>query len=151
MRAIDIQANEFLLTHWKTDSSWYDPRLHNATFVILPADAWASLRNVYGAVGTPAKTYHLGAGDQGDVVGQAPQPSGLRGHDVPGVLAGGADPVGEALQVRIEGGQRGVQLVGGVVEQPPPGGRASAGETVPRAMRARSYARAHPVADAAYG
>jgi hypothetical protein len=60
VRAINTQANEFLLTHWNTDSSWYNPRLHNATFVILPADAWASLRSVYGAVGTPAKTYHLG-------------------------------------------------------------------------------------------
>jgi hypothetical protein len=60
VRAIDTQANEFLLTHWNTDSSWYNPRLHNATFIILPADAWASLRSVYGAVGKPVSTYHLG-------------------------------------------------------------------------------------------
>ena len=60
VRAFATQGNQFLLTHWNTDSSWYDPRLHKATFVILPADAWASLRSVYGAVGKPATTYHLG-------------------------------------------------------------------------------------------
>ncbi|HYK31979.1 MAG TPA: hypothetical protein VEV63_08455, partial [Streptosporangiaceae bacterium] len=60
VRAITTQGNEFLLTHWNTDSSWYNPRLHKATFVILPANAWSSLRSVYGAVGRPATTYHLG-------------------------------------------------------------------------------------------
>ena len=60
VRAITTQGNEFLLTHWNTDSSWYNPRLHKATFVILPANAWSSLRSVYGAVGRPATTYRLG-------------------------------------------------------------------------------------------
>lgn len=60
VRAITSQGNQFLLTHWNTDSSWYNPRLHKATFIILPADAWASLRSVYGAVGRPVRTYRLG-------------------------------------------------------------------------------------------
>jgi hypothetical protein len=60
VRAIDTQANQFQLTHWNTESSWYNPRLHKATFIILPANGWAALRSVYGAVGKPAKTYHLG-------------------------------------------------------------------------------------------
>jgi hypothetical protein len=60
VRAIDTQADKFLLTHWNTDSSWYNPELHKATFIILPANGWAALRSVYGAVGRPARTYHLG-------------------------------------------------------------------------------------------
>jgi len=60
VRAITTQANQFLLTHWNTDSTWFDPRLHNATFVILPTNDWVARRSVYGAVGKPAKTYHLG-------------------------------------------------------------------------------------------
>jgi hypothetical protein len=60
VRAINTQANQFLLTHWNTDSSWYNPRLHKATFVILPATGWAALHSVYGAVGKPARTYRLG-------------------------------------------------------------------------------------------
>jgi len=60
VRAIDTQGNNFLLTHWNTDSSWYNPRLHRATFIILPANGWAALRSVYGAVGRPARTYPLG-------------------------------------------------------------------------------------------
>ena len=60
VRAIDTQGNKFLLTHCNTDSSWYNPRLHKATFIILPANGWAALRSVYGAVGKPATTYHLG-------------------------------------------------------------------------------------------
>jgi hypothetical protein len=59
VRAVETQGNKFLLTRWNTDSSWYNPRLHNATFIILPAGAWAWLRSVYGAVGKPARTYHL--------------------------------------------------------------------------------------------
>jgi hypothetical protein len=60
VRAITTAGNKFLLTHWNTDSTWYNPRLHKATFIILPANAWSSLRSVYGAVGRPAKTYHFG-------------------------------------------------------------------------------------------
>ncbi len=60
VRAITTEGNTFVLTHWNTNSSWYDPRRHDATFVILPADAWSSLRSVRGAVGPPAKTYRLG-------------------------------------------------------------------------------------------
>lgn len=60
VRAVNTGGNEFLLTHWNTDSDWYNPRLHKATFVILPATGWAALRSVYGAVGRPARTYHLG-------------------------------------------------------------------------------------------
>jgi len=54
----------------------------------------------------------LGAGDGVEVVEQPTQPGRLGLEHLPGLLVGGHDLVGDALQVAVDGGQRVAQLVG---------------------------------------
>jgi hypothetical protein len=57
VRPIDTANDEILLTHWNSQASWYDPRRHDAQFVIWPARNRGSLRSLRGALGNPDKTY----------------------------------------------------------------------------------------------
>ena len=62
VRPIDTAGNELLRssTHSNSDASWYNPRLHDARFIIWPDNSWKSLRSIKGALGDPAKTYEIG-------------------------------------------------------------------------------------------
>ena len=60
VRAIGVARDSFFLTYWNTNSTWYDPRRHDATFIIWPRSDARSLRNIEAAAGPPVRTYRLG-------------------------------------------------------------------------------------------
>ncbi len=60
VRPIDTAGNELLLTHSNSDASWYDPKLHDARFIIWPDNNSGSLRSLKGALGDPFRTYEIG-------------------------------------------------------------------------------------------
>jgi hypothetical protein len=51
-------------SHYQSELSWYDPRLHDATFVVATTDPGGGISPIYyqarAAFGPPARTYHYG-------------------------------------------------------------------------------------------
>src|SRR5581483_5006447 len=64
LRAPDWTRHGALRGAYASRSSWFDPRLHDATFVVsTKANGWGfwiSYRQVTGAFGKPVHTYHYG-------------------------------------------------------------------------------------------
>ena len=60
VRPVRTVTGGLLLTHWNAETSWYDPRLHDARFVIFRycegCLSLAGLRSIYGP---PARTYRV--------------------------------------------------------------------------------------------
>jgi hypothetical protein len=66
-----VNRNGFSSSHWESNTSWFDPRRHDATFVLLfsgmpgfagqaglpPFNPAAQIRDAFGH---PAQAYHLG-------------------------------------------------------------------------------------------
>jgi hypothetical protein len=71
VRALQVNPASLSASHWESDASWYDPRLHDATFVLLfsgqpgfsgeagltPFDPASQIQATFGR---PAQTYDLG-------------------------------------------------------------------------------------------
>ena len=71
IRGLQVNPGSVSASHWESDDSWYDPRLHDATFVLLfsgkpgfageaglaPFDPAGQIRASFGR---PEQTYHLG-------------------------------------------------------------------------------------------
>ncbi len=71
IRALQVNPASVSASHWESQASWYDPRLHDATFVLLfsgqpgfagqaglaPFDPASQIRATFGP---PAQTCHLG-------------------------------------------------------------------------------------------
>jgi hypothetical protein len=62
VRPISIAGNELhrSSTHSNSDASWYNPRLHDARFIMWPDKSSKSLRSIKGALGDPTRTYEVG-------------------------------------------------------------------------------------------
>jgi hypothetical protein len=62
VRPIEAWGNELLRssTHSNSYASWYNPRLHDARFIIWPDNSWRSLRTIKGSLGDSARTYEIG-------------------------------------------------------------------------------------------
>jgi hypothetical protein len=59
VRPITAAGNQLLITHWNSQQGWYNPRRHDARFIIWPANGWGGLRSLRDALGKPARTYYL--------------------------------------------------------------------------------------------
>jgi hypothetical protein len=60
VRPIRTQGGHLLLTHWNAAASWYDPRLHDARFVIFRhCEGCLSLVGLHQAFGPPARVYRV--------------------------------------------------------------------------------------------
>lgn len=59
VRPIVNEGNKLVVREWNTVASWYDPSLHDATFVIWLRKDWQPQRRFAG-LGLPTKTYYLG-------------------------------------------------------------------------------------------
>jgi hypothetical protein len=60
VRPVRTQGDHLLLTHWNAAASWYDPRLHDARFVIFKhCTGCLSLAGLGGGVGPPARVYRV--------------------------------------------------------------------------------------------
>jgi len=71
VRALQVNRDSVSASHWESDASWYDPRRHDASFVLLfsgqpgfsgeagltPFDPASQVRDTFGA---PARVYRLG-------------------------------------------------------------------------------------------
>ncbi len=71
IRALQVNQDSVSASHWESDASWYDPRLHDATFVLLfsgkpgftgeagltPFDPGSQIKATFGP---PEHTYDLG-------------------------------------------------------------------------------------------
>ncbi len=71
IRGLQVNPGSVSASHWESDDSWYNPRLHDATFVLLfsgkpgfageaglaPFDPAGQIRASFGR---PEQTYHLG-------------------------------------------------------------------------------------------
>jgi hypothetical protein len=71
VRALQVNRDSVSASHWESQASWYDPRLHDATFVLLfsgqpgfsgeaglsPFDPASQVSSTFGP---PAQTYRLG-------------------------------------------------------------------------------------------
>jgi hypothetical protein len=71
IRALQVNPGSVRASHWESDASWYDPRLHDATFVLLfsgkpgfTGEAGLSpfdpARQITATFGRPEHTYDLG-------------------------------------------------------------------------------------------
>jgi hypothetical protein len=71
IRALQVNPGSVGASHWESDASWYDPRLHDATFVLLFAgkpgfageaglSPFDPARQIEATFGRPAQTYDLG-------------------------------------------------------------------------------------------
>jgi hypothetical protein len=71
VRALQVNRASVSASHWESDASWYDPRLHDAHFVLLFSgqpgfSGQAGLQpfdpasQVWATFGPPAQTYNLG-------------------------------------------------------------------------------------------
>ncbi len=60
VRPVRTAGSRLVLTHWNASASWYDPRLHDATFVIFRhCKGCLSLAGLRGAFGPPAHVYRV--------------------------------------------------------------------------------------------
>jgi hypothetical protein len=60
VRPVRTQGGKLLLTHWNAAASWYDPRLHDARFVIFRhCEGCLSLAGLRQAFGPPAYVYRV--------------------------------------------------------------------------------------------
>jgi hypothetical protein len=60
VRPVRTQGGHLLLTHWNAAASWYDPRLHDARFVIFKhCEGCLSLVGLRQAFGPPARVYRV--------------------------------------------------------------------------------------------
>jgi hypothetical protein len=60
VRPVRTQGSQLVLTHWNAAASWYDPRLHDARFVIFRhCEGCLSLAGLREAFGPPARTYRV--------------------------------------------------------------------------------------------
>ncbi len=60
VRPVRTQGDHLLLTHWNAAASWYDPRLHDARFVIFKhCKGCLSLAGLRKAFGPPAHIYRV--------------------------------------------------------------------------------------------
>jgi hypothetical protein len=60
VRPVRTEGSHLLLTHWNAATSWYDPRLHDARFVIFRhCKGCLSLAGLRAAFGPPARTYRV--------------------------------------------------------------------------------------------
>ncbi|HET7017469.1 MAG TPA: hypothetical protein VFI65_26340 [Streptosporangiaceae bacterium] len=60
VRPVRTEGSHLLLTHWNAAASWYDPRLHDARFVIFRhCTGCLSLASLRAAFGPPARTYRV--------------------------------------------------------------------------------------------
>ncbi len=60
VRPVRTQDGHLLLTRWNAAASWYDPRLHDARFVIFRhCEGCLSLAGLRKAFGPPARTYRV--------------------------------------------------------------------------------------------
>jgi hypothetical protein len=71
VRALQVNRDSVSASHWNSQASWYDPRLHDARFVLLFAGQpgfageagltpFDPASQVEASFGRPAQTYHLG-------------------------------------------------------------------------------------------
>jgi hypothetical protein len=71
IRALGVNPRSVRASHWYSDASWYDPRLHDANFVLLFAGKpgfageaglrpFDPARQIQETFGRPEHTYHLG-------------------------------------------------------------------------------------------
>jgi hypothetical protein len=71
IRALQVNPGSVGASHWESDASWYDPRLHDANFVLLFAgkpgfageaglSPFDPVRQIEATFGRPAQTYDLG-------------------------------------------------------------------------------------------
>src|SRR6202050_37657 len=71
IRALQVNPGSVGASHWESDASWYDPRLHDAPFVLLFAgkpgfageaglSPFDPVRQIEATFGRPAQTYDLG-------------------------------------------------------------------------------------------
>jgi hypothetical protein len=60
VRPVRTQRGKLLLTHWNAAASWYDPRLHDARFVIFRhCEGCLSMSGLRQAFGPPARVYRV--------------------------------------------------------------------------------------------
>lgn len=59
VRPIVSDGNKLIVREWNTVASWYDPNLHDATFMIWLRIDWKPQQRFAG-LGLPTKTYYLG-------------------------------------------------------------------------------------------
>jgi hypothetical protein len=60
VRPVRTAGDQLVLTHWNAAASWYDPRLHDARFVIFRhCTGCLSLSGLRGAFGPPAGVYRV--------------------------------------------------------------------------------------------
>ncbi len=61
LRPMAVRGKALVHSQWESKASWFDPRLHDANFVVLvgqPPFPWLS--NVRATFGAPARTYRVG-------------------------------------------------------------------------------------------
>ena len=66
VRPVRMYGRELVTTPWETKASWYDPRRHDATFVVLATpggchNVCLSTRDLYALFGPPAASHHVGS------------------------------------------------------------------------------------------
>jgi hypothetical protein len=57
VRDIEIHGGQIVPVPWNTQASWYNPRLHDATFIVFDPCAPTLTRSLYQNLGPPSATY----------------------------------------------------------------------------------------------